>query len=378
VSGPSQDRLGPANEPASELPTGWRTSRRASRAGKKARKEVKSHERKEKITTSWSRFARKARNLAHVAGMGLAIVAGVVLALVLVATAINGIARWNAKRAEDAANSPEAMAERARENLLFIAETDGSATGFLAVRHDSEQEMVYGIAIPDAAFLEVPGQGFERIGDSYQSGADVSMAAVTNFFGVPFTTYGVVDTEIYQAALTSQTLVGIMDQVGDTNLSDEDRDRWSGALDETPTENVALVPLPVKPISLGSQTYFEPQSEEVADLVEQWWGTSISDGDAVVRVIVYNGSGTPGIAGEAAQQLIRGGFRVVDTKNADRFDYEATQVIVQNGDENAGTSVRDVLGIGEIVMQPADQQVADVIVIIGADYENAEDSSADN
>jgi len=59
---------------------------------------------------------------------------------------------------------------------------------------------------------------------------------------------------------------------------------------------------------------------------------------------------------------------VVDTKNADRFDYETTQVIVQNGDQSAGDAVKEVLGVGEIVMQPADQQVADVIVIIGSDY----------
>jgi len=358
----------PKTEPTPGLPTGWRTSRRASRAGKKARKEVKSFERKEKLATGWSRFARNVRNGAYVVGMGLAAVAGVALVLVLIATAINGIARWNAQRAEDAANSPEALAEKAKENVLFIAESDGSATGFLAVRYDAEQKMVYGIALPDAAFLEVPGQGFERIGDSYRGGVDVSMAAVTNFFGVPFNTYALIDSEVYQTALTSQSLVGVMDQVRDTNLSEQDQERWTQALDGTPTEDVALVPLPVKPISLGSQTYFEPQRDEVADLVEQWWGTSIADADSIVRVIVYNGSGTPGIAGDAAQQLIRGGFRVVDTKNADRFDYETTQVIVQNGDQSAGDAVKEVLGVGEIVMQPADQQVADVIVIIGSDY----------
>lgn len=350
------------------MPSGWRASRRGSRAAKRARKEIKEHERKEKLATGVERTKRGARNVSYLLGMGLAIVAGSLLVLVLVATLINGIARWNAERAEDYERSPEALAEMAKDNLLFIAETDGTATGFLAIRWDFEQEAVYGIAIPDGAFLEVPGYGFERIGDSYQSGADVSMAAVSNFFGVPFTAYAVVDTEIYQTALTTQNLNGIMEQVDETNLTEVEQTRWTEVLDSTPSESVALVPMPVKPISVGSQTYFEPLREEVADLVEQWWGSTMARDDEAVTVIVYNGAGTAGIAGIAAQELIRSGLRVVDTKNADRFDYETTQIVVQNGDEASGEAVRDVLGVGEMVMQPADQEVADVIVIIGKDY----------
>ena len=49
-------------------------------------------------------------------------------------------------------------------------------------------------------------------------------------------------------------------------------------------------------------------------------GVAALAADSSVRVIIYNGAGTPGIAGQAAQQLIAAGMRVVDTKNADRFD----------------------------------------------------------
>ncbi len=85
-------------------------------------------------------------------------------------------------------------------------------------------------------------------------------------------------------------------------------------------------------------------------------------------MIVYNGAGIPGIAGEAAQELIRGGFRVVDTKNADTFDYETTQIVVQHGDESTADGIAEILGAGEVTVQLADQQVADIIIIIGKDY----------
>jgi hypothetical protein len=61
-----------------------------------------------------------------------------------------------------------------------------------------------------------------------------------------------------------------------------------------------------------------------------------SEDGATVRVIVYNGSGEPGVAGEAAQVLIRRGYRVVDTKNADNFDYDTTQIVVQSRGTSRG------------------------------------------
>jgi hypothetical protein len=240
------------------------------------------------------------------------------------------------------------------------------------VKVEGENEQIYGIAIPEGAFVEVPGQGFERIGDSYAAGEDVSLAAVSNFFGVPFHTYASLPAAAYQAALTDQSLADVMDDVTDTNLDEDQVERWDTVFETVPSENVALVPMPVKPINVGTQTYFEPQRAEVADLIEQWWGVSIGDSDDTVRVIVYNGSGVPGIAGVAARELIKDGFRVVDSRNADNFDYEVTQVVVQSGDEANGDAVLEVLGVGTVTMQPADQDVAEIIIIIGKDYEEPE------
>jgi hypothetical protein len=51
-------------------------------------------------------------------------------------------------------------------------------------------------------------------------------------------------------------------------------------ISEIPVANVALVPMPVKPVNVGDQTYFEPQRDEIADLVEaSWWGVTIDAED---------------------------------------------------------------------------------------------------
>ncbi|MDZ4655312.1 MAG: LytR C-terminal domain-containing protein [Coriobacteriia bacterium] len=301
-------------------------------------------------------------------GIVLAATVAVLLALVLIATGINSLARYIAKRQAVAESSPEALREKAKENLLIIGVNGKQGADFLAVRLDEKGGQIFGIAIPDGAFMEVPGQGFERIGDSYGAGPEVSLAAISNYLSVPFEKYIVVDKDTYQEALTSQSLAGVMERVVATDLENAERESIASFMGDVSSENVALVPLPVKPISLGDQTFFEPQRQEVAELLLSWWGIKLGAEENVVRVIVYNGAGIPGIAGEAAQELIRNGMRVVDTKNADRFDYDESLIVVQDGVLENGQRVRDVLGVGTIVDQPSDQDVADVIVIIGADY----------
>lgn len=357
------------------MPTGWRSSRRGSRVRKEAERAIRVHAVKTRATSAWNEVRRLGRNGFYLAGMILGGLAIVTLLFWAAASAINSAARWNAQRLAAHEASPEVQAEKARDNLLFIGVSEGRAMGFLATRIVLDQEQVFGIAIPDGAFIEVPGQGFERVGESFAAGPDTSVAAVANFFSIPFAGYAIIDAETYQEALTQQSVSELLSGSPETNLDAVDLTRWREALAEIPQENVALVPMPVKPVNVGSQTYFEPQREEIADLVASWWGVTIDLTDAARRVIVYNGSGVPGIAGQAAQVLIRSGFRVVDTRNADRFDYTETQIVVQRGESLAGDEAREALGTGVVVSQPADQEVADIIIIIGSDFEPPENQT---
>jgi hypothetical protein len=133
-------------------------------------------------------------------------------------------------------------------------------------------------------------------------------------------------------------------------------------------KDVWIVPLPVKPVAVGDQRYFEPQRSEVADLLLQWWGVAPGQQKATPRVIVYNGVGTPGLAGVVAQQLIKSGFRVVDSGNADNFDHPTTLILLFHGTQADAESVRRSLGVGQVVVQSAPQDLTDMIIIVGADY----------
>lgn len=315
------------------------------------------------------RTGRTARNLMWLLGWVVIGVVGLIVVLIVMASAINGVARWNAKRLSASASSESEAARRAKENILVIgADATNTAVGFIAVRVDQKRGQVFGIAIPDGAFLEVPGQGFERMGESFASGPQVSLSAVSNFLGVPFQRYVVVPANEYQQAVKNQSVGRILSKQTASNLSESERTSLEQAIAKTEKENVAIVPLPVKPITLGNVTYFEPQRAQVADVVKSWWGVDLSAQQQATKVILYNGVGTPGVAGQAAQELIRAGYRVVDTKNADKFGYEQTLIVVQKGPVAAGERAAKVLGAGKVVNKPAENSVADMVIIVGKDY----------
>lgn len=347
-----------------EVPTGYRQSRRGSKSAKVAKKAQRQHA----VVSVFDGVWRGVRKIVYVAAYAAAVVLAGLIVVLLLVTAVNTVARWNAQRLAGGAPAPAATTDRARENLLVIGQEGDQAAGFLALRVDEKGEQVFGIAIPDGAFIDVPGQGFDRIGEAYRAGPDIAMTAISNYLTVPFERYVVVPKNVYTDALTAQEVSGIVDGVQQTNLSATEKSALAKTFAAIPQANVALVPMPVKPLKLGDQTYFEPQREEIADLLKSWWGIDATDQVQAVRVIVYNGAGVPGIAGEAAQVLIRAGFRVVDTKNADNFDYATTKIVVREGDVARGNEIRDVLGVGDVSVEPSSADVTDVIVIIGKDF----------
>jgi len=302
--------------------------------------------------------ARAGRTAGAVALIG----AFVMAALYGLALGVNAFARWNAHRL-----AAGVMTASESENLLVIGERDGTAIGFTALKVERADKRVLGIAIPDGAFVEVPGQGFQRIGESYVAGPSVSESAVSNYFAVDFTNHVIVDGDTYQAFLQDQDISALMGRVRSTDLSASRQKALTTLLATVAVGDVWIVPLPVKAMSVGTQRYFEPQKAEVADLLFQWWGVRLDQQKARPRVIVYNGVGTPGLASQAAQQLIRQGFQVVDSGNADHFGYVETTILVYHAPTEA-SAVREALGVGIIKMQSAPQELTDMIVIVGADY----------
>ena len=86
-----------------------------------------------------------------------------------------------------------------------------------------------------------------------------------------------------------------------------------------------------------------------------------------VTVEVLNGSRRAGAARAATRKLRRRGLAVVCYGHAEAA-LETTRVVVRRGDPGRAREVRQVLGTGEIVLQPDTLRRVDLSVILGPDF----------
>jgi len=134
--------------------------------------------------------------------------------------------------------------------------------------------------------------------------------------------------------------------------------------------------LPVSVIDTGGTSpTFSIKVDEVATLVRSQLADSIPPNrdQGNNRVLILNQVGTPGIGTTVARKL-RGEFRVVGTRNKQPFDKSKPSVVVvfDSTDPSLAKArrVAVLLGLPESAVRIGTQRqsVADVIVVIGADY----------
>ena len=132
--------------------------------------------------------------------------------------------------------------------------------------------------------------------------------------------------------------------------------------------------LPVIPIDAGGGVMaFRLDEEATRNLVDRLLAQSVPTGQRETgnRVLVLNGVGTPGLGETVRSRLVEQGFVFVGSRNAPRFGYESTVVLVPEATPEAqllGERVASALGVRPDVRAEELGTVADVIVIIGADF----------
>jgi len=240
----------------------------------------------------------------------------------------------------------------------------------LALFCDFEEGILNGISVPKDAIIEVPGLGFERVGKMLSSGKDATaLSAIQNLFGVKLYGYAKLNFLDLERIMDKNDFENIFKLSVSSDISSKDREKISSSIASmNHQEDISIVPLPVKNHAVGEEIYFEPDKKKMEELVSVLWGIKIEK-EETIRVMILNGCGVPGVAGEVANKLINTGYQVVGTKNADNFSYEETQILVYNKDDDAAESIKDVLKAGVIIDRAITQEVADIVIVVGKDYD---------
>lgn len=91
-----------------------------------------------------------------------------------------------------------------------------------------------------------------------------------------------------------------------------------------------------------------------------------------IRVEVLNAGGVRGVAAQARDALRDAGFDVVMYGNASRFDLEASEVLLREGDPAAAHAVARALGITTVRDMPDSTLLVEVTVMLGAKWSTEE------
>lgn len=145
-------------------------------------------------------------------------------------------------------------------------------------------------------------------------------------------------------------------------------------LSSLPPEAVPFITLPVKQTGVGSgQQLYAPERERLEELVQKYLAAArpAGAGDAGRRIEILNGNGRPGIGQQVSADLVPHGFRVILNQNANSFDYERTQIVVYSDSKRSlevGEEIKQLLGVGEIIVSRLSQSIVDVTIVVGKDY----------
>lgn len=159
-----------------------------------------------------------------------------------------------------------------------------------------------------------------------------------------------------------------------TDANAEEIGELFSALAAAGKTSITFETLPVRAtgVDRGVQ-FYAPEREAIAKLVTDHLAGSrlTGSGSTGRRVEILNGNGRPGIGQQVSEQLVPKGFRVVLNQNAKSFDFAVTQIVVYSDSKRTlavGKEVRELIGVGEVIVSRQKQTLVDVTIVVGKDY----------
>ena len=255
--------------------------------------------------------------------------------------------------------------------IIGVEEGQGSKTvkGVIELVYDPPRNRVNGLVIDPNTYVSIPGRGYQSLRDGFTEGPRSLGSAVAQLVGIESEGYLTVPAAVYADIVENKNVGEAFLKYDESNLSRRTAKSVNKKVVGIPKERVTLAELPVKTIVIAEQTYYEPNKQELDRLTRSIWGRPPKTVKKPIRLIILNGNGAPGVARLAADRLIGKGLKILDVKNADRFDYPKTEIIIYSSRaRKSGPKIVDALGSGVVIKKEMAQDVTDIVVVIGKDF----------
>ena len=169
--------------------------------------------------------------------------------------------------------------------------------------------------------------------------------------------------------------VEVEPRVADRLLATESADVADLLVTVAGAEDAVVATLPVEPADDGgNRTALTTVGDRIDGFVAERLGHLLLRPEGRPRIEILNGNGRIGSTRVVADILIRNGYWLVRTDNADTFDHTDTLVIAQGSAAEAiAREIVDLLGHGLLYLEVrAPSGIIDVSIIVGTDVPTGE------
>ncbi len=386
-----------------------------------------------KRTTSKKKFKQTQRRKIFIV---IGVIAGF-LAIIFAGLLIGSGGRLSAvfpflKRVEEA---PAYKEPKERVTTLLLGTNSSSVIEttevLMLATYDPKKDRLDVISAPKNTLVDIPGHNVAEIGQAYSLGKmSLTIATVEFLFGVPIDHYIKADkrslqtfiddvegvniqgktysgkgsveyasiqdeeTQVDKIKREQELLKAVLEKAKSadaqskmpkiisqikplisTDMGTKELTNMALLITKLDEKNVKTRIIPTKEVTLQGKIQYQPDKKQLETLVnkvfgpDRWKGGSKGD----LRIRVLNGVGEPGVANEVARLMIENGYKVIDVKNADKFDYAETQLIIystKSSDMVKANKVKSILSVGKIILNNLPQDVADMTIIIGTDFQS--------
>lgn len=195
--------------------------------------------------------------------------------------------------------------------------------------------------------------------------------------GLYVNTRGAEETDVTrlerQQAFWTAWLAAVQDS-SDPNVVPGETDTGLGrfvrdlAAAESVSNTLPVTPVGIPGVSAIDTNLYRPDQAAVDALVVETIPLPVGVGRLRARVL--DGTGTEGLAVEAAQTIVPAGAEIVIVGNADRFNHEEVVVRYYDPAEEAqAQALLDALGGGRLILREGVTDTVDVTVIVGSTFD---------
>lgn len=130
--------------------------------------------------------------------------------------------------------------------------------------------------------------------------------------------------------------------------------------------------VPVKEFKIEKTVVHRVDQQKIPAFIDKYVKSDYrTKSSSRLKVEILNGCGAPGVGEKVTSQLDLNKFTVVNSANADNFDYPQTLIIVYSNSAEVAEGaeqIRKALEVGSIEARPANQNISDITIVVGKDY----------